>query len=173
MAFLSTEVRDDGLTILDALTSPELHITSAEATTRANALTLSLGQKVTPTISAPQAGTTGEGRKVVISAITDGDVDTNGTATHWALIDSTILQGAQTLSASQVVTSGNTFTLTAIDIEIPDSDYHTSLPLDRISEPLIILFNAVDGLSSEHVKKLGLRLHEIPAGKIAEFRFQV
>ena len=121
MAFLAEDVRDNGLTVLDALTSPELHICSSEPTTRTNALTLSLGQKVGPTIGAPEAGTAGEGRKVVISAITDGDVDANGTATHWALIDSTKLVAAKTLTSSQAVTDGNPFTLGKLDIEIPDA----------------------------------------------------
>lgn len=121
MAFLAESVRDSGLTILDALSSPELHITSTEATTRAEVITNSLGQKVTPTVGAPEAGTTGQGRKVVVSAITDGAVDATGTADSWALIDDTILLGAEQLTSSQAVTSGNTFTLDAIDIEIPDA----------------------------------------------------
>ena len=81
-----------------------------------------MGQKIGPTIGEPEAGTAGEGRKVVISAITDGDVDvTDPAATHWALIDSTKLVGAEALSSSQGVTNGNTFTLDAIEIEIPDA----------------------------------------------------
>ncbi len=121
MAFLSEAVRDSGLTILDALSVPEILICSSEPTTRAEAITAKLGTKTTPTIGAPEAGTTGQGRKVVTSAITDGSVTATGTATHWAMIDDTVLHASTTLSSSQAVTSGNTFTLDAFEIEIPDA----------------------------------------------------
>lgn len=84
--------------------------------------TYKLGTKTAPTVSAAQDASP-NGRKVVVSAITDGVLSANGTATHFALLDTTNsrLIVAQALAASQVVTSGNPFTLGAIDIRIPDA----------------------------------------------------
>ncbi len=70
---------------------------------------------------APQDGAT-DGRRVIVPAITAGSVTGTGTATHWALTNGTntvIASGA--LSASQAVTSGNTFTLDHISITIRDA----------------------------------------------------
>ena len=70
---------------------------------------------------APEAGAV-DGRRVIIPAITAGSVTGTGTATHWALTN-----GANTviadglLSASQAVTSGNTFSLDAISIALRDA----------------------------------------------------
>lgn len=98
-----------------------LHICSAQPTAYGDIATYSLGSKSTPTIGSPANGDT-SGRKITISAITDGTVSGTGTATHWALVDvtGTELLFSQALSSSQGVTSGNTFTLPAIDIENPD-----------------------------------------------------
>lgn len=116
MAYLDSHVLDNGLTVLQSATA--LHITSAEATTRANALSASLGNKASPSVGAPAARSP-SGRKVTAAAISDGSVTATGTATSWALIDGTRLLAAGALSASQAVTSGNTFTLAAFDIGIP------------------------------------------------------
>lgn len=100
-----------------------LVICSAMPTTYTEAnTTYKLGTKATPTVSAAQDASP-NGRKVVVSAITDGTVSANGTATHFALLDTvnSRLVVAQALSASQVVTSGNAFTLGAIDVRIPDA----------------------------------------------------
>lgn len=97
-----------------------LDICSQEPTSRAEATTTySLGNKTSPTIGAA-GDATPNGRKRTVGAVTDGTVTSSGTATHWALTDSTRLLATSTLSASQVVTSGNTFTLTAFDIRMPD-----------------------------------------------------
>jgi hypothetical protein len=58
---------------------------------------------------------------VTIAAITDGIVTATGTATHWAITDTanSRLLATGSLSASQVVTNGNMFTLGAFDIGIP------------------------------------------------------
>lgn len=100
-----------------------LVICSAMPTTYAEAFTTyKLGTKESPTISAPQDATP-DGRKVTISAITDGSVSAGGTATHFALLDTvnSRLAVAQALASSQSVTSGNTFALGAIDVRIPDA----------------------------------------------------
>jgi hypothetical protein len=56
-----------------------------------------------------------------VSAVSAGTVTGTGTATHWALVDTgnSRLLAAGSLSASQGVTSGNTFDLTSFDIGIP------------------------------------------------------
>lgn len=121
MAFLANTVFDDGLNQIDTLTE-NLYITSAEATTFTEAATTyKLGTKATPTIAAP-SDRTGGGREVVVSAITDGSVNGTGTATHYALTDDsgTLLLATGSLSESQAVTNGNTFTLTEFAIGIPD-----------------------------------------------------
>lgn len=120
-AFLGDRVFDNGLTTLDTEAS-HLYITSSQAATYTEAITTyALGVKATPTVSAP-ADRTGGGREVTVSAITDGTVSATGTAGFYALVDSsnTRLLAAAPLSATQSVTSGNTFTLTSFKIGFPD-----------------------------------------------------
>ena len=120
MAFLSDNVLDFGVDYVDG-NGANLYICSgAPANYTQASSTLALGNKDGVTISAPQNGAS-SGRRVVISAISDGSVSATGTATHWALTDGTSeLLAWQTLGASQGVTNGNTFSLTAISITIPD-----------------------------------------------------
>ena len=120
MAYLNDEVLDQGLDYAD-VNGTRIDICSQAPTTYAEATsTYSLGNKTGLNTGATQNGDS-SGRKVVVPAITDGTVTGTGTATHWALTDgSSVLIAWQTLSSSQAVTSGNTFTLTAIDITIPD-----------------------------------------------------
>jgi hypothetical protein len=116
---LSDNVLDAALNYIDSNVT-NLYICSAEPTTYAEASsTYALGSKSTPGVSSPTNGDV-SGRKVTISAITDGSVDSTGTASHWALTGGSELIAAGSLSSSQAVTSGNTFTLTAFDVEIPD-----------------------------------------------------
>ena len=120
-AILNDRVFDNGLTVLDTEAS-HLYINSTQATTYTEAITTyALGVKATPTVSAP-ADRSGGGREVTVSAITDGSVTGTGTAGFYALVDSTNsrLLAAGPLSATQAVTSGNTFTLTSFKIGIPD-----------------------------------------------------
>lgn len=121
MATLGDRVFDNGLTVLDTEAN-ELVVCSQEPTTYTEAhTTYALGNKASPTVSSP-ADRTGGGRKVTVSAISDGTVTATGTATHFALTDTSNsrLLATGALSASQSVTSGNTFTLTSLDIGIPD-----------------------------------------------------
>jgi len=79
MPFLADIVFDGGLNQLNGLTE-NLYITSAEATTFAEAsTTFRLGTKATPTIGTG-VDRSGGGREVVVSAITDGTVNTTGSA---------------------------------------------------------------------------------------------
>ena len=119
-AYLNDRVYDNGLTVLDTEAS-HLYINSTQPTTYTEAITTYLlGVKATPSVSAPGAKA-GGGREVTVSAITDGTVSANGTAGFYSLVDSsnTRLLAAGPLSATQAVTSGNTFTLTSFKIGIP------------------------------------------------------
>jgi hypothetical protein len=121
MATLDNRVFDNGLTVLDTEANKIL-ITSAEATTytEANA-TFALGDSTSLSVGAPADRGAG-GREVTVAAITDGTVTATGTATHYAIVDTanTRLLATSTLTTSQAVTNGNTFTLTSMTIGIPD-----------------------------------------------------
>jgi len=121
MAALNDKVFDSGLSVLDT-DSENIHLLRADpGVTWASIATYLLGTKATPTVAAPTDRGAG-GREVVVSAITDGSVSVTGTATHFALTDDSLslVLASGALSASQVVTSGNTFTLTQFSIGIPD-----------------------------------------------------
>ena len=120
MATLNDRVFDNGLTVLDTEANA-IHITSAGATDFANVSTVTLGNSTSLSIGAP-ADRAGGGREVTVAAITDGSVTGTGTATHYAIVDTinSRLLATGSLSASQAVTSGNTFTLSSVAIGIPD-----------------------------------------------------
>lgn len=122
MAFVAVYVLDAALTKLDTEAN-RLDITSQEATTYAQATsTYTLGNKTSLSVGSPEDATP-NGRKVVVAAITGGSVTATGTASHWAIVDTSNsrLLATGALSASQAVTSGNTFTLAAFDVRIPDA----------------------------------------------------
>ena len=121
MAFLADRVFDNGLTVLDTEAN-RLDICSSAPTTYTEAITTySLGNKTSLSVGAP-ADRTGGGREVTVAAFTDGSVTGTGTAAYYSLVDTTnsrlLAQGA--LSSSQAVTSGNTFSISAFKIGIPD-----------------------------------------------------
>ena len=121
MATLDNRVFDNGLTVLDTEANKVL-VTSQEASTYTEAnSTYALGNSTSLSIGAP-ADRSGGGRKVAVASITDGSVTATGTATHYALVDTnnSRLLATGSLTASQAVTSGNTFTLATFDIGIPD-----------------------------------------------------
>lgn len=121
MATLNDRVFDNGLSVLDTEAN-RIDVTSQEATTYAEATsTYTLGNSTSLSIGAP-ADRTGGGRKVTVAAITDGSISATGTATHYAIVDTSNsrLLATGSLTASQSVTSGNTFTLATFDIGIPD-----------------------------------------------------
>ncbi|OGO35665.1 MAG: hypothetical protein A2W35_05335 [Chloroflexi bacterium RBG_16_57_11] len=123
MAYLNDRVLDNGLTVLDTEAN-RLDICSSEPTTYGQATTdgaVSLGNKTSLSIGVP-SDRTPTGRKVTVAAITDGTVTDTNTATHWAITDTgnSRLLATGALASSQVVTDGNTFTLAAFDIGIPD-----------------------------------------------------
>ena len=120
MATLDNRVFDNGLTVLDTEANA-IHITSAEATSYANVGAVTLGNSTSLSIGAP-ADRAGGGREVVVAAITDGAVTGTGTATTYAIVDTvnSRLLATGSLTASQSVTSGNSFTLSSVAIGIPD-----------------------------------------------------
>jgi len=116
MAWLGNEVLDAALAYIDDNTTV-LHICSTEPTVFGTLN--SLGTKTPPVISTPADRSAG-GREVTISSFSDGTVTGTGTVTHFALVSGSVLIATGSLSASQAVTSGNTFSLTEFTIGIPD-----------------------------------------------------
>lgn len=121
MATLNDRVFDNGLTVLDTEAN-RIDVTSQEATSYASATsTHTLGNSTSLSIGSP-ADRSGGGREVTVAAISDGSISGSGTATHYAISDTSnsrlLVTGS--LSASQSVTSGNTFSLASFTIGIPD-----------------------------------------------------
>lgn len=119
--FINDEVRDQGLDWADT-NGTRMDVCSQAPTTYTEATsTYTLGNKTGLNTGATQDGAT-DGRRVVTPAVTDGSVTGTGTATHWALTDGVSnLISTGPLSASQALTSGNTFTLDAISITTRDA----------------------------------------------------
>lgn len=122
MATVGNRVFDAGLNALDTEAN-RVDICSQEPTSYAEATsTYTLGNTTSISVSAPTDGDT-SGRKVTVAAISGASVTGSGSATHFAITDTTnsrlLITGALS-SGGQTVTSGNTFALNALDIEIPD-----------------------------------------------------
>lgn len=99
-----------------------IDITSQEATNYTEATsTYTLGNSPSVVFAAATDGDT-SGRKSTCGAISDGSVTASGTATHFAISDvsESRLLVTGTLTTQQSVVSGNTFTVAAFDVEIPD-----------------------------------------------------
>lgn len=111
---LDSEVFDRGLAVLDTEVDKAVICSQVPTTyTEANA-TYMLGYKTSYAVGSP-TNKSGGGREVSCPAVSGGTVQNSGTATHLALIDtvnSRLLQ-TKTLSASQAVTAGNTWSTTA------------------------------------------------------------
>jgi hypothetical protein len=121
MASFGDRVFDQALAVLDTEANA-IHLTTQEATTYTEATsTYTVGNSTSLSIGAP-ADRSGGGREVTVAAISDGSVTGNGTASHYAIVDSSNsrLLATNSLSATQVVTSGNTWTLGSFAIGIPD-----------------------------------------------------
>ena len=120
MPFLADRVYDNGLTVLDTEANV-LHICSSEPSTFAGVASVTLGNATTLSIGAPGARG-GGGRQVTVAAITSGgNVTGTGTASHYAIVDTvnSRLLAAGALSASQAVTTGNSFTTSSFTIGVP------------------------------------------------------
>lgn len=116
-------VLDNGLQALDTQAT-HIHIVDNDPSAFADIATMSCGNKnfgAGNCFGAPAAGTAPIGRQVQSVAISDGSVTRTTTATGWAVTDAAnsrlLANGA--LSASQAVTSGNTFQLSQFIIKLP------------------------------------------------------
>jgi hypothetical protein len=121
MPFIADRVYDNGLTVLDT-EATHLYLCSLEPTTFTQAtVTNALGSKSLAAGDVTLAAGAPNGRQAGVLALTAGAVSATGTATHYAIVDFTNsrLLATAALSASQAVTSGNTFTTTAFTIRIP------------------------------------------------------
>lgn len=122
MAFINDRVFDLGLNVLDTEAN-RLDICSSEPATFTDAtVTNTLGNKTSLSIGAPADGSP-NGRAVTVATFSDGAVTATGTASHWAITDTvnSRLLATGALAASQAVTNGNTFSLAAFAIRVPDA----------------------------------------------------
>lgn len=111
-------VMDAALDIVAAGTI--LTVCSAQPTTRTEAVTTyKLADVVVDSGDFTKANGDISGRKLTVSAQSNVAVDTTGTATHVAVSNGTVLLYVTTCT-SQLLTSGNTVTVPAWDIEISD-----------------------------------------------------
>jgi hypothetical protein len=126
MTLVADYVLDNGLAAAKSAAS-DININTAEPTTFSAATSGAtfLGKK-TPgagsVFPAAIAAGSPNGRKIVTVAVTDGAISTSGTAAAWSVTDnsaSTRLLITNPLSSTQSVTSGNPFTLNAIDVRLP------------------------------------------------------
>jgi hypothetical protein len=122
MAALTNTVLDAALNVITS-NGGRLDLCSSEPTTYSGVSTVSLGNKTSLSVGSP-ADRSGGGRQVTVAAVTSsatGSVTGTGTAQYYAITNgSDTLYATGTLSASQSVTSGNTFTLAAFTVAIPD-----------------------------------------------------
>jgi hypothetical protein len=121
MAFVADYVFDKALAVFDTEANQLNICTQAPVTYTEAITTYSKGVKTAISIGIPTDATP-NGRKVTVATFTDGVVNGSGTVTHYAIVDTvnSRLLATGSLTASQTVTSGNSFSLTAFDITIPD-----------------------------------------------------
>jgi hypothetical protein len=123
MPFLNDNTLDNGLAALKAA-ADRVYLCNAEPATYLQATsTFALGNKnVAAGAVFPNAIAAGSpsGRKISTLAITDGVISAGGTASHWASVTSgsSRLEVAQALSATQVVTTGNPWSMPATDVRL-------------------------------------------------------
>jgi hypothetical protein len=120
VAQLETEIITSGMNLFDT-NADRITVCQAEPTTYALATTGHLGLKSWAAGGAfgVPASAGGNGMKVSSTVVSDGTILTTGTASWWAVVNSTGLLAHGLLSASQAVTATNTFTLASFDITIP------------------------------------------------------
>jgi hypothetical protein len=117
---IADTVLDNGLAYLNAHVD-KIYLCSTAPTTYTEATSTYALANASATFGSPAAGSP-NGRKVTSSSISGGSVTGTGTAVGWAAVytGSTLLLANGALSASQAVTSGNTFSLAAFDIRFPN-----------------------------------------------------
>ena len=123
MAFIADIIFDSGLDYLTT-NGESVYLCSQEPTTYTEAVsTYALADENAVSMGAAAAGAT-DGRRVIVPAITGGDVTGTGTVTHWAVVKTTAttaLLATGALASSQAITSGNTFDMAAFSITIRDA----------------------------------------------------
>ena len=122
MPFISDEVFDQGLDYADTNgTRIDICYTQEPTTYTEATSTYTCGNETGLNTGATVAGAT-DGRRVIVPAITAGDVTATQTAGWWALTDGiSAFIAAGAITTPQAVTNGNTFTLDAISITIRDA----------------------------------------------------
>jgi uncharacterized membrane-anchored protein YitT (DUF2179 family) len=120
MAYIHDDVLDNGLSELPSHGNSLVICSQLPTTYLEASSTYLLATKSSPTISSPQDRTP-TGRKVTVSAITDGTSSGTGSAAAWAILDTVggRLLAAQALSESFPIQAGRAWTLTAFDIGFP------------------------------------------------------
>lgn len=117
-ATIADSVFDAALNFLET-NGTVVHITSADPTNWAGLAAVTLGNETGCDYTGPSDGTSG--RKTILNAITSGTVTGSGTASHFVITNgSDAVYVVQELNATQGVTSGNVFTLTAATIQLSD-----------------------------------------------------
>ena len=116
-AFIADTVFDSGLTAVQAAETTTYINYTQQATTYTEASSTFKCGANTGGMTGPAAGAT-SGRKLTNSAISAGSVTASQTAGWYSLTSGTVLYFANSLSAPQAVTSGNTFSLAAFDVTL-------------------------------------------------------
>lgn len=122
-AFLGDQLLDLPLQELETNYTRQDICSQEPATYTEATSTYTLANKTACTYTGP-ADRSPNGRKTTVDAVTGGSVTSTGTASHWAMSKTTAttyLGAAGSLASTQGVTSGNTYSLTAFDIGIPDA----------------------------------------------------
>ena len=122
MAYISDATFDSGLTAAIASVSNLLICSADPGGVYATATAAKLGSEGTLSTTGPVNATSGTGRQIAVNAITSGTINGTGVAGFWAWtdgVDTVIADGP--LSATQAVTSGNTFTLDKVSVFIRDA----------------------------------------------------
>lgn len=136
MATIGDTIYDNGLSTISGASGSStllLHIGSgAEPSTYAGVTGATLGNLASDGSDTGSGTTSGftcslgngtsNGRSITVSAVTDGDVTGTGTCAWWALVNTTgsVFYASGTVTGSQTVTSGNTFSIGPIEINIAD-----------------------------------------------------
>lgn len=110
--YFHPDVYTSGLQVLTD-DADRLYVCNALPTTYTEATaTFALGVKLAPTVNAP-AARTGGGYEVEVDTFIDGTVATEGSATHWCLVDTVGLRllSVKKLAAAQTVYEDNLFGL--------------------------------------------------------------
>lgn len=119
--FISDYVFDNGLSVIDT-DADQLHICSSDPGGSYASVTASSLASASISVGAP-SDAVGNGRRVTVPAVSGGTISSDGTATHWAVVDvsATRVLASGSLSSSQQLYTTNTFNTSTFDIIIRDA----------------------------------------------------